>query len=89
MTCMKALIAALSIAACSTLAAAALRPDAQESKCAAAQSEQRLLECLHTCEAKPSAISKLCRKQCLDEQDKSRQSCEKKKGGWDIRLPGT
>ena len=64
-----------------------LRPDTQEPQCLT-NTDQKLLECLRACEKKPDATARLCRKQCIDSQEAARRRCDKK-GGIDIRLPGT
>jgi hypothetical protein len=79
------LVSLLSVAAS---ADSNLRPDTQEPRCAA-KGDDKLVECLQTCENKPEASAKSCRKQCLDAQEAARNSCEKKKDGFEIRLPGT
>lgn len=64
-----------------------LRPDTQEPRCAA-KSDEKLAECLRTCDSKPDTTATICRKHCLDEKESARKSCDKK-GGFEIKLPGT
>jgi hypothetical protein len=84
---MKIGLAALMIAMAAVAFGSSLRPDTQEPQCLT-KTDQKLLECLRTCEGKPQATARLCRKQCIDSQETARQRCDKK-GGIDIRLPGT
>jgi hypothetical protein len=80
-------MATLMVALSGVTLGSSLRPDTQEPQCLT-KSDQKLLECLRTCEGKPEATARLCRKQCIDSQEVARQRCDKK-GGFEIRLPGT
>jgi hypothetical protein len=62
-----------------------LRPDTQEPRCSG-NGEEKLAQCLQTCEKKPDAAASLCRRQCLDSQEAAKKGCEKNLR-W--KLPGT
>ncbi len=80
--------AILCVALCGTaVAETSLRPDTQEPRCAA-KTDEKLAECLRTCDSKPDTTATICRKQCLDAKESARKSCDKK-GGFEIKLPGT
>jgi hypothetical protein len=83
-TCASILVALLSLSAG---AESWLRPDTQEPRCLS-KSEDKLAECLQTCDKKPEATASLCRRQCLDSQETAKKACDKK-SPVEIRLPGT